>query len=106
MINKVGPLDPNYAMGMWDDNDYNLAARKLGYKTELAIDTCIYHRGRSTFRLLEQTEGFDVKALLIKNKTYMDKKWALGIINYRAPIKISQENMKRVSWREKLAATV
>ena len=106
VINKVGPLDPNYAMGMWDDNDYNLAARKLGYKTELAIDTCIYHRGRSTFRLLEQTEDFDVKALLIKNKTYMDKKWALGIINYRVPIKVSQENVKRVSWRERLAATV
>jgi len=105
VIDKIGPLDSNYAIGMWDDNDYNLAARKLGYKTELAIDTCIYHRGRSTFSLLEQTENFDIKALLIKNRNYMNKKWNLGIVNYRAPLKLSQEYVKRISWRDKIAAT-
>lgn len=72
---KAGPLDPNFKMGMWDDNDYNLTVRKLGYKTELALDTCIYHKGRSTFALVQKTENFNVDALLKTNKAYLDKKW-------------------------------
>lgn len=74
VFDKVGYLDPNFKMGLWDDNDYNLSTRALGYKTELAIDTCIYHRGRTTFNLVEKKEGFDVDALLKTNKAYLDKK--------------------------------
>lgn len=77
VYNKIGLLDVNYAMGMYDDNDYNLSARKLGYRTELAIDTCIYHRGRSTFQLIQKTEKFNVEALLLNNYLYMTKKWKM-----------------------------
>lgn len=104
VIDKVGPLDVNYEMGMWDDNDYNLATRKLGYKCEFAIDTCIYHKGRSTFTLIHAKEGFDVDALLRKNRAYMDKKWNLGRINYQAQIR-GNHVPKKVSWRDKIAAT-
>lgn len=103
VIDKVGPLDTNYDLGMWDDNDYNLAARALGYKCEFAIDTCIYHKGRSTFTLIQAKEGFDVDALLHKNRLYMEKKWNLGKVNYRAVIK-GDHQAKRISWRDKLAA--
>jgi GT2 family glycosyltransferase len=75
VINRVGLLDTNYDMGMWDDLDYNLDTRKLGYKTVLALDTCIYHRGRSTFNLIEKKEKFNVNALLKKNRAYLDSKW-------------------------------
>ena len=105
VIDKVGFLDPNYEMGMWDDNDYNIAARKLGYRTEFAIDTCIYHKGRGTFNMLQEKEGFDVNALLQKNRAYMDKKWNLGITNYRVPIKLNTKSERGKSWREKFANT-
>ena len=75
IINKVGLLDPHYAMGMYDDNDYNLSARKLGYRTELALDTCIYHKGRTTFKLIQETEKFNVEDLLRKNLLYLNQKW-------------------------------
>ena len=106
VIDKVGPLDPSYDMGMWDDNDYNIATRKLGYKTELAIDTCIYHKGRSTFALLQTAEGFNVDDLLRRNRKYMDKKWNLGITNYRVPIILpgmQGSRVNKMSWRDKLA---
>ncbi|MBU2685872.1 MAG: glycosyltransferase, partial [Gammaproteobacteria bacterium] len=76
VIDKIGHLDPNYAMGMWDDLDYNRSARKAGYRTELAIDTCIKHFGRSTFNLIQMKEKFDVNDLLATNKAYLDKKWS------------------------------
>jgi radical SAM superfamily enzyme YgiQ (UPF0313 family)/GT2 family glycosyltransferase len=104
VIDKVGLLDVNYDMGMWDDNDYNIAARELGYKTEFAIDTCIYHKGRSTFNLIQEKEGFDIDALLKKNRAYMDKKWGLGIINYRTQIKLEKgsSHARGLSWRDKI----
>ncbi|MBU2249548.1 MAG: glycosyltransferase [Gammaproteobacteria bacterium] len=75
VINKIGLLDPNYKMGMWDDNDYNIATRRAGWRTELALDTCIYHKGRSTFNVIQKTENFDVGKLLRENKRYLDLKW-------------------------------
>ena len=74
IINKVGHLDPKYAMGLWDDNDYNMSVRAAGYKSELAIDTCIYHKGRGTFSVMQKA-GLDVNSLLKKNKAYLDSKW-------------------------------
>jgi len=104
VIDIVGLLDPNYEMGMWDDNDYNLATRAAGYKTEFAIDTCIYHRGRSTFTLIHAKEGFDVDALLKKNRLYMDKKWNLPRMNYQVKMPIGEARRRGISWRDKMAA--
>lgn len=75
VINKVGHLDPNYAMGMWDDLDYNRSVEYAGYRSELAIDTCIKHFGRSTFSLLQLKENLDIDSLLNNNRKYLDRKW-------------------------------
>jgi O-antigen biosynthesis protein len=81
MVTKSDPryasgLDTHYDMGMWDDLDYNLSVRKLGYKTVLALDTCIMHHGRSTFNLIQASEAFNVNALLKKNRAYLDSKFS------------------------------
>jgi radical SAM superfamily enzyme YgiQ (UPF0313 family)/GT2 family glycosyltransferase len=81
VVNKIGLLDPNYAMGLYDDNDYNLSVRKAGWKTNIALDTCIYHRGRSTFSLIQKTEKISVDKLLRTNLNYLNKKWGLNLKN-------------------------
>jgi radical SAM superfamily enzyme YgiQ (UPF0313 family)/GT2 family glycosyltransferase len=65
-------LDENFKMGLWDDVDWCTTANKLGFKTVLSLDTCIYHKGRSTFNLLENTENLDVTTLLKINREYLD----------------------------------
>jgi radical SAM superfamily enzyme YgiQ (UPF0313 family) len=105
VINKVGHLDPNYAMGMWDDNDYNMGARAAGFKCELAIDTCIYHKGRSTFSLIEKTEKFNIPALLKKNKEYLDRKWEKKAKCVQSPISKAMDHSK-LTWRQKIGETV
>lgn len=75
VINKVGILDPNYAMGLWDDVDYSYRVQKAGYKTLLSLNTCIQHHGRATFSLIEQKEHFNVNVLLRKNLAYLEKTW-------------------------------
>lgn len=71
-------LDEGYDFGMWDDADYNYAARKAGYKTVLALDTCIIHKGRSTFKIIQEKEKFNIDALLKKNRAYLAKTWELA----------------------------
>jgi radical SAM superfamily enzyme YgiQ (UPF0313 family) len=78
VFDKVGFIDTNFEMGLYDDQDYCYAVHKLGYKTELALDTCIYHKGRSTFDLIQKEECLDVKSLLSKNLTYLNQKWKTG----------------------------
>ena len=106
VIDKVGLLDTHYAMGMYDDNDYNLTVRKLGYRTELAVDTCIYHRGRTTFKLIEKTENFDVKKLLRNNLLYLNQKWGLtkGRIVLGGPRADPGLGDRRDNWRSRIAA--
>jgi len=77
VIEKVGLLDVNYAMGMYDDNDYDLAVKKAGWETKLLYDTCIMHFGHATFRDINKTEKFDDDALRLKNLAYMKRKWGL-----------------------------
>lgn len=75
VFDKVGLLDANFGIGMYDDNDYNMAARALGYKTELVNNTCVVHIGRQTFNMMESVEGFNVNALVEKNHEYINRKW-------------------------------
>ena len=105
VINKVGLLDTNFALGMWDDNDYCIAARRFGYDVKLLADTCITHHGRTTFKLLNETENFNITELMAKNKAYLDRKWRVGISNItpRAS-QISGKIVARSTWRDKLAS--
>jgi GT2 family glycosyltransferase len=77
VIDKVGLLDINYDMGMYDDNDYDMAVKKAGWETKLLYDTCIEHFGHQTFRAINAAEKFDDNALRLKNLAYMKKKWGL-----------------------------
>ncbi|MBE3141926.1 MAG: glycosyltransferase, partial [Thermoplasmata archaeon] len=78
VINKVGLLDTNYHLGMWDDNDYCIATRRFKYEVKLLTDTCIQHKGRSTFIILQDNEGVNLTELMAENKAYLDKKWGIG----------------------------
>ena len=75
VIDKVGMLDTQFDLGMWDDLDYCRRAKTFGYKAVVALNTCIIHKGRSTFKLLQAEEGFDTQALIKKNKGKLDRKW-------------------------------
>lgn len=77
VFDKVGYLDENFGMGMYDDNDYNLRVRKLGIKTKLLYDTCITHYGNRTFAKMRDNENFDLKGLLDTSRSYFENKWKM-----------------------------
>ena len=68
---NVGLLDETFFPGGFEDDDYCLRARKLGYDIFLARDTFIHHWGSASFGKL-QYEYFSARAE--KNKRYLEKK--------------------------------
>ncbi len=104
VIDKIGLLDTNFQLGMWDDNDYCLSARKLGYDVKLLADTCIYHKGRASFKLLQETENFNITELMAKNKEYLDRKWKINNTN-RLIIPKVVSSISKGTWRDKIAST-
>ncbi|MEJ5023702.1 glycosyltransferase [Brucella anthropi] len=70
-IQKIGLLDETFFPGGYEDDDYCIRARKLGYEIFLARDVFIHHWGSASFGKL-QYEYFSNHAK--KNKRYLEKK--------------------------------
>lgn len=52
VIEKVGLLDENYGLGMFEDNDYCIRVIQNGYKLACLEDVFIYHKGSVSFSKL------------------------------------------------------
>lgn len=72
MMDKIGLLDENYGIGMFEDDDYCMAAKKAGYKIQLLEDTFIHHYGSVSFKKLENAK---YRELFKKNLHYYESKW-------------------------------
>nr|WP_312196775.1 glycosyltransferase [Brucella anthropi] len=79
---EIGLLDETFFPGGFEDDDYCLRARELGYDIFLARDTFIHHWGSASFGKL-QYEYFSKRAK--QNKDYLEKKH--GIVWRRRPEK-------------------
>ena len=72
LLEKIGPLDENYGVGMFEDDDYCTAARKARYDIVLAEDVFVHHYGSVSFNKLEDET---YRLLFEKNKAYFEGKW-------------------------------
>lgn len=72
LYEKVGPLDENYGKGMFEDDDYTVAAKRQGYRTVLAEDVFIHHYGCVSFKKLDHSEYME---LFEENRRYFEDKW-------------------------------
>lgn len=69
---KVGDLDTNYGIGMFEDDDYCESVKSLGYRLVIVEDVFVYHHGSVSFKKL-QSEHY--KNIWEKNKLYFEQKW-------------------------------
>ena len=72
LIEKIGMLDENYGIGMFEDDDYSVAAERAGYKLILPEDVFIHHFGSVSFKNLEDET---YRKIFEENKAYFEKKW-------------------------------
>ena len=72
IFQQIGPLDEQFGIGMFEDDDYSLRVRQAGYKIAVAEDVFIHHFGRSGFKILGDERYL---ALFEENRSKFEAKW-------------------------------
>lgn len=72
VLEKVGLLDENYKIGMFEDDDYSIALRLKGYEVACVEDVFIHHFGNASFKKLEDKK---YREIFEHNKSYFESKW-------------------------------
>src|ERR1017187_10514011 len=68
----AGDLDERFGLGMFEDDDFAIRVRRLGYRIVVVEDCFIHHFGNGSFAKLSTLESL---ALFEKNRAYLEKKW-------------------------------
>lgn len=76
-LNIIGLLDTNFGIGNYEDDDYCLRAKNMGFKILINEGCYIWHFGSGSFSMLSKDT---VRSLYEQNKKYIDKKH--GKINF------------------------
>ncbi len=72
VFERVGLLDEEFGIGMFEDDDYSLRVREAGFRVVCAEDAYVHHVGQASFATLSR-EAYE--ALWKKNQAYFEKKW-------------------------------
>jgi GT2 family glycosyltransferase len=73
VLARVGPLDEQFALGMFEDDDYVLRIRDAGYRVACAQDVLVHHFGQATLGKLAVTGEYG--PLFHANRRRFDEKW-------------------------------
>jgi GT2 family glycosyltransferase/glycosyltransferase involved in cell wall biosynthesis len=79
---RVGPLDEDFGIGMFEDDDYSLRVKRAGLRVLCALDVFIHHFGASSFGKL--VESGQYKKLFEINRRHYEAKWNITWIPHRA----------------------
>jgi GT2 family glycosyltransferase len=81
VYDSVGPLDEQFRIGMFEDDDYSHRVKDHGYRVICARDVFIHHHGQATFRKLIEDGSYS--ALVDENRTRYETKWNTRWIAHR-----------------------
>jgi len=70
LFERLGPLDENFGLGFWEDDDYCARALKAGYRLVCVEDVFVYHRGGGSF----ENSGVSTSKLMKINRGKLEEK--------------------------------
>jgi GT2 family glycosyltransferase len=75
VYDRLGPLDERYGLGMFEDEDYAMAARAAGYRVICAEDVFVHHFGQGSLGVLARDGEYG--RLFHDNRTRFEEKWGV-----------------------------
>jgi GT2 family glycosyltransferase len=70
---QIGPLDEQFGLGMFEDDDYAHRVRVKGYRVICAADVFVHHFGQASFKRLIETGEYN--PLFQRNLKTFESKW-------------------------------
>ncbi|HYP26235.1 MAG TPA: glycosyltransferase [Blastocatellia bacterium] len=91
---EIGPLDEEFGVGMFEDDDYSMRLKKAGYRVICAADAFVHHFGQAAFKKLITTG--DYNPLFEKNRKYYEAKWKTKWVPHKqVPLRFERHSIDR-----------
>jgi GT2 family glycosyltransferase len=89
---KVGRLDEQFGIGMFEDDDYSLRVKKSDLRVVCAADVFVHHFGQAAFKELIPSGAYD--ELFTENRRRFESKWNVRWIPHQnAPLQFEPSPM-------------
>jgi GT2 family glycosyltransferase len=84
LLEKIGYLDEKFGIGMFEDDDYCIRAKKAGFALAVVEDCFVYHKGSVSFKKLATSNYIEI---FNRNRKYFYEKH--GVLWIYADIAVS-----------------
>jgi GT2 family glycosyltransferase len=85
VFEKVGLLDEQFGIGMFEDDDYAHRIKVSGFRLVCAADSFVHHFGEASFKKLKANGKYD--ALFAENRRRYEQKWNMEWVPHKyAPL--------------------
>jgi len=78
---RIGPLDEQFGIGMFEDDDYAMRIKAEGLRVICAADVFVHHFGQAAFKKL--IEGGQYNPLFDENRRRYEAKWNVEWIPHK-----------------------
>jgi GT2 family glycosyltransferase len=78
---RMGPLDEQFEVGLFEDDDYAMRIRAAGYRVVCALDVFVHHFGQASIGKLAATGEYG--QLFQANRSRWERKWQQPWTPYR-----------------------
>lgn len=75
VFEKIGPLDEQFGIGMFEDDDYSIRIKNVGYRIVCSADAFVHHFGQAAFGKLMRSGHYD--RLFDENRQKFESKWKI-----------------------------
>ncbi|MBZ5535418.1 MAG: polysaccharide pyruvyl transferase family protein [Acidobacteriia bacterium] len=72
LLEQIGLLDEQFGIGMFEDDDFALRVREVGYRVVCAEDIFVHHWGQASFHKMKHENYL---RLFEKNRKKFERKW-------------------------------